>query len=177
MKKLMVMISIVGSIISGQLSTVVAQDMQYSSINDDKNYIVQLELNKLPAGLVEDLNNMGIKIKVDKNFLEDTNFKSDGQYTWMSKVITLDDAQSSITHALYHEIGHALDGIFILREDENIIKSFNEGELYFGSNNYYNDDIKEYIAQGIYHYYSGNLCKDSTLYRVLDNYLDDYNQM
>lgn len=174
MKKLVTMIAMIGCMLNGQTTTTTAQEMGYSNINDSRNYTIQTELNKLPKALIEDLSNSGVKIEVDKNLLEDSNFKTDGRYFWTDKRIVLDDAKTSITHALYHEIGHAIDGMFILREDEDIIKSFNDRELEFGNNDYYNGNIKEYVAQGICYYFLGELDDSTTLYSVLDDVLSEY---
>lgn len=173
MKKLILMITIIIGFLNSQTMTITSQDMEYSKLNIDKNQLIQLELDKLPNELIKTLNDMNVKIRVQDDFLENSNYKYDGKYNWITKNITLDDANRSISHALYHEIGHALDGIFIIRENDNIIKSFNECEFYFGGNNYYNNDIKEYVAQGIYHYYKGDLDKDSILYTELNNILSD----
>lgn len=174
MKKLTSILIII-AMLSTQITTIFSECIEYSSINSSNNYVLQLELNKLPESLIEDLSYNGITIKVDNNFLEDSNYNYDGSYNWDSKKITLDDASASITHATIHEIGHALDGLYIFYEDEKIIESFNEQEFYFGNDGYYNNDIKEYIAQGIYYYYNNNLDKESKLYKTLDSALNQYN--
>lgn len=174
MKKLILMIIITIGFFNSQTMNITSQNMEYSKLNTNKNQLIQLELNKLPNDLIKTLNDMNVKIKVNNDFLENSDFKYDGQYHWFTKEITLDDAQSSISHALYHEIGHALDDLFVIRENDNIIKSFNECEFYFGGNNYYNNDIKEYVAQGIYHYYKEDLDKDSILYTELNSILSDF---
>lgn len=166
---------IISFIISVQLiglnySNSIAEGFTYSKSNHNNNYMVQSLLNRLPYKLLNDINNSNVSIVLDDNFLNEHNKKYDGQYTYSTKVITLDSSNKSIEHSLYHEIGHYLEDKYQLHNNDKILKSFLDEEFYFGSN-YYNESIKEYIAESINHYLKSDLYKDSDLYKELDSVL------
>lgn len=150
----------------------ICENIKYSFINKSNNNSVEMELSKLPNSLIKDIENVGVSISVDKNYLENRNFKYNGEYNWNTKKIVIDDKE--IEKSLVHEVGHALDNIWAINEDEQIKESFNNREFEFGCDNYYNSDIREYVAQGIYYYYDGSLEKDSLLYGSLNEILSYY---
>jgi hypothetical protein len=140
------------------------------------NDIFNKEINKLPKNLILDLyNNYDLKIELVEDLGTTVAYgnviNQDGNIKYSTMTIKVE--KSGIEHALNHEIGHALVRVWALHEDEDIIKSFEDKELYFGD--YYNQDINEYIAEGIKHYYNNEL-PDSDLKEALERVLSIYDQ-
>ena len=158
-------------------SKIKLNDSDIEKIQADE--LVKKELNKLPKNLLLDLkHNYNLEIKTVKQ-LENTiayGKKIDvagvfTSYTNQNKnVIKVE--YNEVEHALNHEIGHALVKVWALHEDEDMIKSFEDKELYFGD--YYSQDINEYIAEGVKYYYNNEL-PDSQLKSALDRVLEIYN--
>lgn len=151
-------------------------DSDIEKIHADE--LVKKELNKLPKNLLLDLkHNYNLEIKTVKE-LENTiaygkEIDVAGVFTSYSNqnknIIKVE--YNEVEHALNHEIGHALVKVWALHEDDDMIKSFEDKELFFGD--YYAQDINEYIAEGIKYYYNNEL-PDSQLKSALDRVLEVY---
>lgn len=172
-KRLIISFIISIQIIGLSYSNSIAEGYTYSKSNHNNSYMVQSLLNRLPYKLLNDINDSNVSIILDSNFLNENNNKYDAKYTYSTKIITIDSSNKSIEHSLYHEIGHYIEDKYQLRNNDIILKSFLDEEFYFGSN-YYNESIKEYIAESINHYLKGDLYEDSELYKELDSVLSIY---
>ncbi|CEQ01696.1 Uncharacterised protein [[Clostridium] sordellii] len=139
------------------------------------------ELNKLPENVLSDLKyNYNLEIsavnKIEDSVVFGKKIDVAGEFITYNnenknKIVVEYD---QVEHALLHEIGHALVKVWALHEEDQIQKSFNDKEFYFGSDYYY-EDINEYIAEGIKHYYRDDL-DNGDLKQALDKVLNVYNE-
>ena len=172
MKKILSIILLSIIIIGSNISEIQCEEYSYSEINIEEYKTIEEELKILPKKLLQDLNQVGVTIDIDDKFLENSKGKYAGAYFWDSKEIILDNAPEEIKHATIHEIGHALDGIWALNDNDNIKHSYLLSEINFDS--YYYSNIKEYVAQSISEYYKGTLKKDTIIYKELHDIFEVY---
>lgn len=149
------------------------QSAENEILNPEKIGIIEQELNKVPAKIKQLLIDNGVEIHLQEDLGE--NYQEGvytyGIYNFDTNIITMDATENSIELALIHEIGHALDDIYNLRNDSRVIESYEEKEIDF-SNPHFESSVVEYVAECIQQFYNGNLAENTKIFDALNNILE-----
>lgn len=135
-------------------------------LNPNNYTQVNYELEKLPSKIKQLLIDNNIFITYGFLEVEDDNIIH-GRYLWDDNTVIMNKDDGSICYAFIHEVGHALDDILKLEENEELIKAYEEKEIYFDNEHFYLD-VNEYIAQSIQEYFDGTLDNSTRTYKVIN---------
>ena len=143
------------------------------TLNPDNYSVVEYELNKLPYEIKQLLIDNDVIITYE-NILEsyEEGKYTHGVYYWNDNTILMNSSDYSIEYALIHEIGHALDDILNISENEILNRCYEEKEVYFNNNHFYLD-VREYVAQSIHEYFNGTLDEESNTFEEIDNIINN----
>ena len=149
----------------------VVNDM-INATGDDR---IDIQLNRLPYRLREELTKEGIKIQ----FLEGLNDMYSGeicwgQYTYDDNLIELDSNNESITRSCMHEIGHSIEDIHdeVLRSAD-FVNSWISDEVYL-EEDYMREYDNEYWAETFQMYFDGELDQNTVIYKIIDEFIKSY---